>query len=79
MIRLREERLRRGLSQTKLSIMTGIASTDISAIENGWKKPFPGWKKRIAGALEVEDSEAEWLFEEVVCLDKKLKVGGLDG
>jgi ribosome-binding protein aMBF1 (putative translation factor) len=65
MLRLREERQRRGLSQTKLSGMTGIASTDISAIENGWKKPFPGWKKRIARALGVHGTEAERLFEEV--------------
>jgi len=65
MLKLRQERLRRGLSQTKLSIMTGIAATDISAIENGWKRPFPGWKRRIAKALGVSGDEVDKLFEEV--------------
>lgn len=65
MLRLREERQRRGMSQTKLSGMTGIASTDISAIENGWKKPFPGWRKRIAVALGMHGPEADRLFEEL--------------
>lgn len=65
MLQLRVERQRRGLSQTKLSGMTGIASTDISAIENGWKRPFPGWRKRIAKALGVPESEANKLFEEI--------------
>ena len=64
MLQLRIERQKRGLSQVKLSCMTGIASTDISAIENGWKKPFPGWKKRIAKALGVHGPEADRLFEE---------------
>lgn len=64
-MRLREERKKRGMSQTKLSGLTGIASTDISAIENGWKKPFPGWKKRITKALGVSGSDGERLFEEV--------------
>lgn len=64
MMQLRKERERRGLSQTKLSAMTGIASTDISAIENGWKRPFPGWKKRIVKALGIYGPEADRLFEE---------------
>ncbi|GAB6178968.1 hypothetical protein JCM14036_02870 [Desulfotomaculum defluvii] len=75
MIRLREERQRRGLSQTKLSSMTGIASADISAIENGWKKTFPGWKKRIAKALGIHEAEADQLFEEVLDGDKEMPEG----
>lgn len=70
MLRLRLERQRRGLSQTKLSAMTGIASTDISAMENGWKKPFPGWKRRIAQALGMSGADAEKLFEEVSEVEK---------
>lgn len=65
MLRLQEERKKRGMSQTKLSGLTGIASTDISAIENGWKKPFPGWKKKITKALNLSESEGKRLFEEV--------------
>lgn len=64
MLRLREERIKQGISQTKLSGLTGIAAADISAIENGWKKPFPGWKKRIIKALGITGSEGERLFEE---------------
>lgn len=66
MLRLKMERQRRGISQVKLSGITGIASTDISAIENGWKKPFPGWKRRISKALGVTGPEADKLFEEAV-------------
>lgn len=62
MLRLTLERRRRGISQTRLAAMTGIAPQDISALENGWKRPYPGWKKRIARALGV-DGDA--LFEEV--------------
>ncbi|ACV64373.1 transcriptional regulator, XRE family [Desulfofarcimen acetoxidans DSM 771] len=65
MLRLRQERQQRGLTQVKLSGMTGIASTDISAIENGWKRPYPGWKKRIAKALGVYGPKADQLFEEI--------------
>ena len=65
MLRLRQERQHQGLTQVKLSGLTGIASTDISAIENGWKKPFPGWRKRIAKALGMEGPEADQLFEEI--------------
>lgn len=64
MLQLRKERQQRGLSQVKLSQMTGIASADISAIENGGRKPFPGWKKRIAKALDVDGPEADKLFKE---------------
>ncbi len=70
LLRLREERQKRGLSQTKLSALTGIASSDISAIENRWKRPFPGWKKRISKALNMSGPDAERLFEEVAENDR---------
>jgi len=65
MLKLKEERKKRGWSQTKLSGLTGIASSDISSIESGWRRVFPGWKKRISEALGVHGPEAERLFEEV--------------
>ena len=34
-------------------MLTGIAPGDISRIECGWIKPWPGWKKRLAKALGV--------------------------
>lgn len=57
MLRLRDERLRRGWSQTRLSALTGIASPDLSAIERGARPAFPGWRRRLAlvfGIPEVE-------------------------
>jgi transcriptional regulator with XRE-family HTH domain len=56
---LRDERLKRGLSQTKLCMLTGIAQSDLSAIENGRKVPHAGWRLRIARALKID---AEMLF-----------------
>jgi transcriptional regulator with XRE-family HTH domain len=59
MNRLREEREKLGLSQTKLCMLTGIAQSDLSALECGRKLPHAGWRVRIARALKVD---AETLF-----------------
>ena len=67
MNKLREERLKRGMSQTKLCMATGIAQSDLSAIENGRKVPHAGWRLRIARALKVD---AETLFS---CEESKNK------
>jgi len=61
--RLREERLRRGWSQTKVSALTGIASPDISAIERSVRYLHPGWRRRLAAAFKLSESE---LFGESV-------------
>ncbi len=56
-MRMREERKRRGWSQTRLSALTGIAQPDISAIENGRRTPGRGWRQRLAqvfGLLEAD-------------------------
>jgi transcriptional regulator with XRE-family HTH domain len=55
--RLREERRQRDWSLTKLSALTGIAATDISAIERGIKYAFPGWRRRLAAAFKVSERE----------------------
>jgi len=55
--KLKEVRKEKGLSQLKLALMTGIAPGDISRIENGWLKPYPGWRKRLARALGIPESE----------------------
>ena len=57
MLRLREERQRRGWSQTKLAALTGIASPDLSAIERGAKPVYPGWRKRLASVFGMTESE----------------------
>jgi predicted transcriptional regulator len=48
---LKEIRKEKGVSQVKLSRLTLIAPSDISRIENGWLRPYPGWRKRLADAL----------------------------
>lgn len=54
----------KGITQTGLSNLTGIAEPQISAIENKHVIPSDGWKRRIAEALGWEREPAE-LFEEV--------------
>ena len=65
--RLKEIRLRKEISQLKLSQISGIAPCVISNIERGRQYVFPGWKRRIASALNVSESE---LFPEEM-LDAK--------
>jgi len=55
--RLKEIRNERGLSQLRLAFLTGIAPSEISRIENGWIRPYPGWRKRLARALGTTESE----------------------
>jgi transcriptional regulator with XRE-family HTH domain len=45
------------LSQLKLAFLTGIGPSEISRIENGWIKPYPGWRKRLADALGVTEHQ----------------------
>jgi transcriptional regulator with XRE-family HTH domain len=50
---VRQERLRRGWSLTKLCGKTGIATSDLSQLERGLRPAFPGWQRRIARALDM--------------------------
>jgi transcriptional regulator with XRE-family HTH domain len=61
MRQLRAERLKRGWSLTKVTTLTGIATTDISRLERGLGIPFPGWQRRLALAFKVPANE---LFRE---------------
>jgi hypothetical protein len=45
-----------------VSMLTGIASPDISAIERGTRYAHPGWRRRLAAAFKVPETE---LFDEV--------------
>ena len=49
--RLRAERLRRGWTLTRLTMMTGISTADLSQIEHGKRFPFRGWRERLAKAF----------------------------
>jgi transcriptional regulator with XRE-family HTH domain len=68
MNRLREIRKAEGMTQLKLSALTGITQYELSRIENGWVFPWPGWRKRIAKALNVAENE---VFPEVVNEQRK--------
>lgn len=54
---LKEIRTKRGFSQLTLAKKTNIAPSDISRIENGWLRPYLGWRKRLARALGVAEKE----------------------
>jgi transcriptional regulator with XRE-family HTH domain len=69
MNQLREIRTKKGFSQLTLAKLTNIAPSDISRIENGWVRPYAGWRIRLARALGVPQSE---LFPN----DETLKVRG---
>ena len=58
--RLRQERLRRGWSLTRMTQLTAINSSSLSLIERGLLCAYPGWQARIARALEIPVDE---LFE----------------
>jgi transcriptional regulator with XRE-family HTH domain len=52
--RIRKEK---GVSQLKLSFLTGIAPSEISRIENNKLLAYPGWRRRFAEALGVTEAE----------------------
>ena len=50
-------RKEKGISQLKLSFLTGISPGEISRIENLRLVAYPGWRKRFAEALGVTEAE----------------------
>jgi transcriptional regulator with XRE-family HTH domain len=56
-MKIREERLKRGWSITRLTQLTGIASSDLSQIERGLQFVHPGWRRRISRAFGMSASE----------------------
>jgi ribosome-binding protein aMBF1 (putative translation factor) len=54
---LKEFRRKKGISQFELAKLANIQPTEISRIENGWLRPYPGWRKRLAKALGVKEKE----------------------
>ena len=57
MLELKRERERRGWSQTKVTILTGIAQSDISAIEHERRVPGPAQRQRIADAFGLPEAQ----------------------
>ncbi len=54
---LKKVRNERRLSQLKLAFLTGIQPPELSRIENGWIRPWPAWRKRLAKALNTSQAE----------------------
>jgi len=62
MLKLRQERQRRGWSLTEVTRKTGISEPVLSALERGLIPAYPGWQKKIAKAFRMSKAE---LFQEV--------------
>ncbi len=52
---LKAERKRQGLTQLELAKQTDIHPIEISKIERGAVRAYPGWRKRISAALGVSE------------------------
>lgn len=52
---IKEARFHAGLSQYDIALKTGIPQSKLSLIENGYVKPLPREKKKLAKALWVKE------------------------
>lgn len=62
MFKITKIRQNQNLTQGALSRMTEISACNICRLENGKVYPYPGWRKRIGKALNVDP---DILFKEV--------------
>lgn len=62
MLKLKEERRRRGWTLVRVCQLTGIDPATLSRLERGHLFPYPGWRRRLAEAFGLPE---EVLFEEV--------------
>lgn len=69
MVKLKAERLKRGWRQEDLGFYARMSGADISRIERGWMKPYPGQAERLAKVLELDPEELlnEVEVEEAPC------------
>lgn len=63
---IRKKRREKGLSLRALSRISNIYVSDLSQIERGLIRVFPGWRSRLSAALELPE---ETLFPEVASHD----------
>lgn len=54
MLKVKYERLRRGWNQTALAFYTGMSVSDISRIETGRIRPYPGQLQKLSKVLGVD-------------------------
>lgn len=71
--RIRQQRERRGMSQSKLACMIGMAGSTLSNLELGKWKPYPKARRDIAKALGVTEGE---LFPEEGGLSPERSIEG---
>jgi transcriptional regulator with XRE-family HTH domain len=64
MIFLTSVRKEKGISQNRLSYIAQVPQSQISSIENGKTYAHPGYRRRIAEALDWDD-DVNKLFQEV--------------
>ena len=57
MTKMQQARDAKKWSQTKIAYMAKMAQSDISALENGWRKPYPGQAKRLGKLLGLSPDE----------------------
>jgi ribosome-binding protein aMBF1 (putative translation factor) len=62
MVKMRAERQRRGWNQTVLAFRAKVALADVSKFETRRATPYPGQRKRLARALNLDP---ETLLDEV--------------
>ena len=55
--RIKEFRLKAGLSQTRLANKIGLASSNLTNLENGKLKPWPKVRRALARTLGAEEAE----------------------
>lgn len=55
--RLKNEMASRNITKYRLAKMTGINSPDIYNLFQGVRPLYPGWRRRIAAALQVPEKE----------------------
>lgn len=55
--RIREQRKALGLSQIRLSFLSGVANCAISDFERNVRVPWPAARKRLAKALRTTEAE----------------------
>lgn len=57
MLKIKSERLRRGWTQTDLAYHSRVQPAEISRIERGQARPYPGQAARLAKALKLSPDE----------------------
>lgn len=65
MLKVRQVRLEKGLSQFELARLTGIHPSNLSRIERGVLPAYKNWMEKIAQALNWPVERAEELFQKV--------------